>query len=240
MNTTWTNGRLGNQIIRNLAVSLIAEKHDLSINYSNKESINKLGIDLFSGSTTHPNTINLTDDNYFFIYKSNNLNCNLDPNHHYFQTSAISNFLYNYLRTDKIQSKIVEMNPFKQRYNANNDLFVHIRLTDVAMYTPGLDYYANTIQSIQFDNLYISTDDANHPIVKALLSLHPTAKIVSCDEITTFQFASTNKHIVLSHGSFSAVIGYLAFFSDVYYPAYEPGKIWYGDMFSIENWKKIG
>jgi hypothetical protein len=29
-------GRLGNQIIRNLAVSLLAEKHDLKVDYYNK------------------------------------------------------------------------------------------------------------------------------------------------------------------------------------------------------------
>lgn len=44
---------------------------------------------------------------------------------------------------------------------------------------------------------------------------------------------------ILSHGSFSAVIGYLSFFSNVYYPEYELNKIWYGDMFSIDNWIKL-
>ena len=33
--TTSSNGRLGNQIIRNLAVSIIAEKHNLYVNYCN-------------------------------------------------------------------------------------------------------------------------------------------------------------------------------------------------------------
>ena len=36
------NGRLGNQIIRNKALSIIAEKHDLFVNYSNFEKINNL------------------------------------------------------------------------------------------------------------------------------------------------------------------------------------------------------
>jgi hypothetical protein len=44
--TTAKNGRLGNQIIRNLAVSLIAEKHNLKVEYCNKELIQKLGIEL--------------------------------------------------------------------------------------------------------------------------------------------------------------------------------------------------
>jgi hypothetical protein len=76
-------------------------------------------------------------------------------------------------------------------------------------------------------------------MVKELLSLYPSAKLINFDEINTFQFASTCKNIILSHGSFSAVIGYLSFCSNVYYPEYELNKIWYGDMFSIDNFIKL-
>jgi len=76
-------------------------------------------------------------------------------------------------------------------------------------------------------------------MIKKLLKLFPYAKILDVDEITTFQFASTCKHIILSHGSFSAVIGYLSFFSNIYYPEFESNKIWHGDMFSIKNWIKL-
>ena len=69
--------------------------------------------------------------------------------------------------------------------------------------------------------MYISTDSKNHNIVKALFTAYPTAKIIEYDEITTIQYASTCKHIILSHGSFSAIIGYLSFFSSVYYSEYE-------------------
>jgi hypothetical protein len=76
-------------------------------------------------------------------------------------------------------------------------------------------------------------------MIQQLISLYPNATIIEYDEIQTFQFASTCKHIILSHGSFSAVIGYLAYFSDIYYPEYEADKMWYGDMFSIPGWNKI-
>jgi len=231
-------GRLGNQIIRNLAVSLIAEKHNLKVDYYNKDLINKLGIELFTGSNIYQDVQILNDANYFIIYACDNLKNNLNPNDAYFQTKEITNFLYNYLHTEKIKSNIIEKNPFKERYNVNNDLFVHIRLTDAATWNPGVAYYLNTIKLINFDNLYISTDEKSHNIVKTLLQLYPTTKIIEYDEITTLQFASTCKHIILSHGSFSAVIGYLSFFSNVYYPEYELNKIWYGDIFSINNWIK--
>ena len=233
--TTGKNGRLGNQIIRNLAVSLIAEKYNLKVDYFNKELIDKLGIDLFIGENVHDDMNDLNDDNYFTIYNGDSLNYNLNPNEAYFQTKDISNFLYKYLQTDPVKSSIIEKNPFN---NENNNLFIHVRLTDVARFNPGVKYYSNTIDNINYDNLYISTDDKNHNIIKKLLKLYPDANLVNYDEITTIQFASTCKHIILSHGSFSAIIGYLSFFSTVYYPEYDLDKIWYGDMFSINNWIK--
>ena len=235
MSKSYGVGRLGNQIIRNLAVSIIASKYNLTVDYINKDLINKLGIDLYNGSNVYKITQNLTDINYFIIYNCDNINYNLNPNNAYFQTKDITNFLYNYLHTDLVKSNIIEKNPFKARYNTNNDLFIHIRLTDVEQYNPGLNYYLNAIKSINFDNLYISTDDKNHNIIKNIFQIYPNSKLIEYDEINTFQFASTCKNILLSHGSFSAVIGYLAFYSTIYYPEYDIKNMWYGDMFSINN-----
>lgn len=237
--TIKSGGRLGNQIIRNLAVSLLAEKNNLKVDYSHKDLINKLGIELFSGSNSYNCIKDLTDDNYFTIYNSDKINYNLNPNSNYFQTKEITHFLYNYLHKDEIKSNIIGNNSFKERYNKNNDLFIHIRLTDVAHFNPGIKYYINAIKNINFDNLYISTDDKNNSIIIELLQLYPSSQLINYDEITTFQFASTCKHIILSHGSFSAVIGYLSFFANIYYPEYELNKMWYGDMFSIDNWIKV-
>jgi hypothetical protein len=239
MTSTKDNGRLGNQIIRNLAVSLLAEKNNLKVDYCNKDLINKLGIELFNGNNSYNSIQYLTDNNYFTIYNSDKLNYNLNPNDNFFQTKEITNFLYTYLHTEKVKSSIIDNNPFNDRYNNNNDLFIHIRLGDVAHYNSGIKYYINAIKKIHFDNLYISTDDKNHNIIIDLLQLYPYAQLINYDEIATFQFASTCKHIILSHSSFSAVIGYLSFFSNIYYPEYELNKIWYGDMFSIDKWIKL-
>ena len=236
--TTEHNGRLGNQIIRNLAVSLIAEKFNLQVNYSNKHLINTLGIELFNGSNNHNYTIQLNDANYFSIYNSNSLNYNLYPNDHFFQTKEIIEVLYTHLNTYKIKNNIINTNSYKDRYSQNNDLFIHIRLTDATKYNPGINYYLNTINNIRFDNLYIATDDKTHEFISIILAKYPNATILEYDEIHTIQFGSTCKNIILSHGSFSAVIGYIAFYSNIYYPEYEADKMWHGDMFSIDNWIK--
>ena len=238
MTTTNHNGRLGNQIIRNLAVSLVAEKYDLHVDYHNEHLIRRLGIQLFSGSKLFSSTIPLSDDNYFSIYNGGNLNDNLNPNSNYFQTLPITNLLHTYLHSDKIKANIIESNPFNARYNANNDLYIHIRLTDATQWNPGINYYMNAIKTINFENIYISTDDRSHNIIKEIMKAYPSAALIEYDEITTFQYASTCKNIILSHGSFSAVVGYLSFFSTVNYPEYDLNHIWYGDMFSINGWVK--
>ena len=238
MSITSDNGRLGNQIIRNLAVNLIAIQHNLHVIYYNNELIKKLGIYLFCGENQYDNTIILSNDNYFSIFLSDVLISNLNSDNSYFQTKQITNMIYNYLHLEKIMSNIINNNPFKERYNANNDLYVHIRLVGVNDMNPGIDYYLKTIKSISFDKLYISTDDLFNPIVVTIHNNNPDTTIILFDEVNTIQFASTCKNIVLSHGSFSAIIGYLAFFSTVNYPEIKDDKKWHGDIFSIDGWIK--
>lgn len=213
----------------------MAKKHNLNVNYFNKDLIGKLGISLFSGINVHPTCIQLNDHNYFEIHNCDEFNHNLDPNSHYFQTKEITNFLHNHLHSDVVKSNIIEKNPFKKQYNTTNDLYVHVRLADVAHLNPGIYYYLNAIKTIIYDNMHISTDDANHPIVKTLLKLPNSKLLINYNEIHSIQFGSTCKHVVLSHGSFSAITGYISYFSTIYYPKYDSTKMWCGDMFSING-----
>jgi len=242
--TVGGDGRLGNQIFRNTAVSLIAEKHDLVVSYSWNEQIKRLGIDLFVGTKRHKSNIKLTDENYFGVLNSD-ITSNLDATASFFQTNEISNYICKYFQRDPIKGKIESNNPFKERYNANNDVFIHIRLDDIVRggnnWNVGIAYYQKALSCIpSYDNLYISSDSKAHTIVQQLVNGQPRAHLIEYDEIQTIQFASTCKHIILSHGSFSAIIGYLSFYSTIYYPAYELASIkWFGDMFSIDGWNKV-
>ena len=148
-----------------------------------------------------------------------------------------------YLHSDIVKSNIIEKNKFKERYNNNNDIFIHIRLGDMIHNNPGLDYYLRAIKYIKelnnFDNIYIASDTLTHDIIKKINEEYPKANLIDFNEIETIQFGSTCKNIILSHGSFSATIGYLSFYSNVYYPKIEKAKQWYGDMFSIKSWTEL-
>lgn len=113
-NTLSGDGRLGNQIIRNLAVSIMAEKHNLQVLYKNEETIKRLGISLFHGIHNYNTMIKLTDENYFDLLMEDTLVSNLNPNDSFFQTPDIAIFLYNYLQSK--MNDIMLVNPFNNRY----------------------------------------------------------------------------------------------------------------------------
>jgi hypothetical protein len=224
-----------------LACSLISEKFDLYTEYSSHDIIKKLGISLYIGTNKYSNTIVLRDSNYFDILNNSILTSNIDPYMGYFQTKDIARRLYTQLHSEIVKSSVIEANPFKERYSNNNDIYIHLRLDDAKQWSPGLQYYLKAIESIGVhDKIYLSTDEKEHPIVKQIIEKYPQARLLEYDEIQTIQFASTCKNIILSHGSFSAIIGYLSYYSSVTYPDYSLASVsWFGDMFSIDGWNKL-
>jgi len=236
-------GRFGNQFIRNIAINFLTSKFDLACIYQSNEQMKELGIELYSGNkyNNHHQNVDITDNNFITVLNEDTLNYNIITNiYNYYQTKEISNMIYQYLHRDDIKNNIIEKNPFKERYNNNNDVHIHIRLGDVISFNPGVNYFICALSKIKsYDNIYISTDSPEHYIIQELLEKYLSAKLLNYNEVQTFQFASTCKYQILSHGSFSTIIGYLAFYSTIYYSEYNPSLVWYGDTFSIDGWNKI-
>lgn len=237
-------GRLCNKVFRNLAIHFIAKKFNISCIYQSNDLMEELGIKLYNGSNIYNNKYNnicIEDNNYFSILNKEKLDFNIIICNGYFQTREISHIIYKYLQENDIKEQIILKNFFKERYNNNNDIFIHIRLDDVEEFNPGLKYYINALDKIKnYDNIYICSDSLDHYIIKQLLEKYTLAKLLIYNEIKTIQFGSTCKYIILSHGSFSSIIGYFGFYSTIYYPEYNGNKIiWYGDIFNIEGWNMI-
>ena len=215
--TTRKNGRLCNQIIRNVALSILAKKYDLHVKYSNYNRINnKLGIELFIGNNKYDKDIVINNNNYMHYFNNDIKNdANFNFMKDYFQSEEITTILYNHLNCNK--ENIINKNPYKERYNNNNDIFIHIRLTDASKFNPGLEYYIHCIKLLKYDKIYIGSDNFNDELIKKLKNLYPSVIFINKNPVKTIQFGSTCKNIILSHGSFSSVIGYLGFFSNVHF-----------------------
>lgn len=245
-------GRLGNQIFRNIALSIFIRKFDLFAYYYNYDIIvNKLGITLYNGSKIYSNdkTIVLDDENYFYLYFQDKLEYNVNTNLSYFQTKELSNLIYQYCNTDIIKENVMLHNKYKNRYNNNNDIYIHFRLDDVSRHSPKFEYFIKVIDLIKFkqaddnnnSNIYYSTDaDENkHEYISKIKNIYPNIIHIDTDEVNTIHLASTCKYVILSQGTFSAIIGYLSFYSEVYTPEYDINNFWHGDIFTIENWYRI-
>tara|TARA_X000000950_G_scaffold209862_1_gene252343 strand:+ start:1790 stop:2869 length:1080 start_codon:yes stop_codon:yes gene_type:complete len=240
------DGRFANQIIRNLAMAIIAEKFDLFIRYQRSQEIEKLGFKLFCGTKKYSKNKVVTEKNYYYILKYNTLHYNIrSRGKSFYQTKQITNDIHNYLKSSKIMDQIVNNNIHKERYKNNNDCFIHIRLGDVADWNPGFAFYYKIISNINFNKLYIATDSPDHSIIAQLRNRFPHLDLYDTNLPDIMLFASTCKHVILSYGSFSAVIGYLSYYSNVYYKKVTNKTAWdfnSGDNNNMFNEKssKIG
>lgn len=244
-------GRFGNQFFRNMASHFIAKRYDLKYIYSCVEEFKSMGIEFYdNGKNTYNKTINLSEElsNKYIMsneneFKPENMKYNVNLHNIYCQNPDFTAYLKVYFNTPDIKQKIINSNPFKQRYNAhfangNNDLFIHIRLGDVPQFSPGFDYYDKLIGNIDFNNGYIASDSLEHDICKKLIAKY-NLKIYDKSEPITIQFASTCKNLILSNGTFSWMMAFFAYFSEnIYYPKLK--TIWHGDIYiGFDNWKCI-
>lgn len=242
--THGTPGRLVNNIIRNIACSIIAKKEDLRMKYAYSDECSVLGIKLFSGNTTYNHPIQVDDSNYFdMIIHGTNRRDILIMDNFYAQTKEYAFYLKTHIRA--IQQSIIDYNPFNHRYETNNDLFIHVRLGDLLDIQKNdgrkcyhsLEYYDKICSKLSFDTGYIASDSIDHEICQTLIQKY-NLKVYNEHEVTTIQFGSTCKHIVLSPGTFSWIIGVFGFYSNVYYSMKNIDN-WHGDIFVFPDWNVV-
>jgi len=235
-------GRLGNLFFVNMALHFIAKKNNLHVGYQENKKLKQLGIELFIGKKTYNNedTIALSDDNFFSIITGEPINKNVSiVNDVWCQTNDFSNYLRTHFDEEQNKLAIINNNLYKERYNNNNDVFIHLRLGDsirIPGACPTYNYYEKILSSLTFDNGYISSDSIDYYLCKKLINKY-NLKVINYDEVNTIMFGSTCKHIILSSGTFSWLIGFFGFYSEIYYP-----KIvnkWHGDIFVFKSWNEI-
>ena len=237
-------GRLGNQIFRNIITSEIARLNGLKVNeYGMYNQHVGLGIQLYThGKNEYRSTIEITDDNCLdYLIHHKPARANINTNNHYFQTPEVTRYIYQCLTSEPQKNSIMNTNKYKERYNNNNDLFVHLRLGDAYYLHPNIEYYDEAISKCHdFTNGYISTEPHSytHPLCQELIRKYKLKPLpTNLDEVNTIMFASTCKNIVLSNGSFSWTMGALGFYSKVIYP--ELIELWTGDIYVIPEWIEI-
>uniref|UniRef100_A0A6C0KU92 Uncharacterized protein n=1 Tax=viral metagenome TaxID=1070528 RepID=A0A6C0KU92_9ZZZZ len=242
-----SRGRFANQLFRNVSSHLIAKKYNLKFQYGQQDDFDKLGISFFTaGQNFFDNTIYFEDEfnseylKYILsdepMYLPENLKSNFNLTNSHCQHPESARFVHSFLNDPDTKQSIIGHNKYKDRYNNNNDVFVHVRLDDASQYCPPIEYFEHALDSLQFTNGYISSDSIDDEFCKKLINKY-NLQVVKEDAPTTIQFGSTCNHVVLSGGTFSWMIGVMGFHSDITFPIQ---KIrWHGDIFIFEDWKGI-
>lgn len=236
-NTNNHRARFGNLFFLNMCLHFFSIKFNLKSSYKYEKQFNQLGIYFYKGSNIYNKSVLLTDINFENLLKSDISPKNIIINNRvWFHKSNFCKLIHRYFIKHKLFKKVQKHNKYKERYSKNNNLFIHVRLGDVSEKTKHLlDYYSNTIKSTQFDKGYISSDSINHELCQTLITKYKL-EIIDKSEVETIMFGSTCKHIILSGGTFSWLIGFLAENkSNIIYPKIK--ETWYGeDIFSFSNW----
>jgi hypothetical protein len=238
-NTNYHRARFGNLFFLNICLHMLSQKFDLKCSYKFEKYFNKLGIYFNKGHKIYNKNILLTDFNFENILESDISPRNIIINNNvWFHTNRFCKMINEYFERNNLFINIIKNNLYRYKYNNNNDLFIHVRLGDVADKTSLLEkYYVNTIDCLTFNRGFIASDTVNHELCNKLIQKY-NLTVFDRSEVETIMFGSTCKNIVLSGGTFSWLIGFLAMSnSKIFYP--ELQEKWYGDIFSFKNWNKI-
>lgn len=225
------NGRLGNHVFRNLAAYCIAKRQGCSVQYSIDLSV--LGLDLTSDVSECDGPVQSLSEEQAILYAQYSFprQC-LSVDDIYCQNPYFCHRIYRLIVSQK--ESIRRANPFRDEYHAR-EVFVHVRLDDATQWNPGYEYYRRALARANASGGFLSSDSPSHPLVLRLceeFKLNPFTDT----ELRTFQFASTCKSVILSHGTFSWTIGVLAD-GQVFYPKLTP--VWHGTIYECMPWIAI-
>lgn len=237
-NSNIHNGRFGNLFFVNMFLNIISMKYNLKCSYKHNNQFNKLGIHFHKGANEYDKHLLVTEDNFMYILRNNLEPCNIIiTNDVWFQTNDFCKILCKYFTVGKVRNKIIEKNVYNTRYNKNNDLFIHVRLGDVKEKSyDSFNYIDSVISNLAYDKAYITSDNIEDVACQQLIHKHKLI-IYMASETDTIMFGNTCNNILMSGGTFSWMIGFLAFYSK---HIYIPNIIekWYGDIFIYDNWIK--
>lgn len=238
-NTCIHRARFGNLFFINMAFHFIAIKDNLNITYKYYKQFKELGIQFFIGEKTYEDDKYISDVDFLSIIQGEEKlkkNIVIDIKNFFCQTKDFCFFIKeNFNKVFK--ESVIKKNIFKDRYNDNNDVFLHVRLGDVTNEKCKIGnflYYDSILSKLSFEKGYISSDSIDDDVCKMLIKRY-NLQVIDFGEVSTIMFATTCKHLMLSGGTFSWLLGFLAFYSKtIYYPARK--NTWYDDIFVFDEW----
>ena len=236
-------------MFQNLAVSLLAQKYNLVAHYDMIDEFRALGFRLHSGSRRlDPSYAVPLDDKVLRHLLENSATSTkrgfrIEHPYSYFQTPWFATVLRSTV-IPSMRASLLAANQWRDRFGANNDTCVHMRLGTYKDPIPPVS--AHFFEDIDAaigtptGSVFIATDNATAAGVVALLRkfnavlLHPR----DYSAVQTVQFIASCRRLVLTDGTMGWLAGTLAFQSSVRYVP-RP-QIWHGDIYVFSDWERFG
>lgn len=245
-------GRFGNKFFRNMLGLFLSEKYGVECCFDNPIEFKKLGVSLNHKDLDDSNErcAVITDETLLRFLTGNMLDkTRLYKISGWCQTIEFSRHLYSYFTNieNEICKDIMRKNKFKERYNKNNDLLIHVRYGDIGehgritnkRYVPDINYYAYALRRVKYDTAYICSDTIYTKTCRVLIKKFKLKPLL-LDPIDTIMFGSTCNNIILSCGTFSYLIGLFGFHSDKILYCNPAGlDEWHGDIFRGTKWEMV-
>ena len=236
LHTLLASGRFGNRVFQNVAVSLLARKFDVAATYDLEAECVELGLALWRGGTrrmTRGPAVPLTDELLRALLEAPGGAAGqsgssspparlpgrlwLTPTDSYFQFPWFARYVRDVVLRGEQHAALRAANPWRDRFGANNDTFVHVRLGDTLRLlgesaARPASVYARAISArgARGGRVIIASDSPTHETVRTLLALVPGAEPLDLGIVQTIQFGATCAHLVLSDGTFSWLVAALA------------------------------
>lgn len=251
-----TPGRMCNHVLKSIICFFIAKKYNIPTLINTSKYIKEfesLGLNFHKFVKILDNSENYTTKpiDEKFVIEALNDNFIIDNKFNYMlattnycqKPETILNIVNYFNNTNNdICKEIISNNKYKERYNNNDDIFIHIRSINNECSSvpnfPEYKYYENIIEKIKNNNgnIYISTDNLNNNFVTKLCDKYKKISILKLSSIDTVLFGSTCKNIIISSGSFSFTIALFGFYSNIYYNK-DAGIGWHPDFYSCLKYK---
>lgn len=239
--TVNSEGRFGNHFFRNMYWHLLAERNNLNVEYSFQDLFLRL-----LGWKFHKGTKNRVSDAPTVVIKDDSMLEWLEKSIGDQEQVETDRYFFGQRREfcHLLRSYFSENNLFPEEKVAPKTVFLHVRLGDAERFNPGLDYYRTVLTGLSdLSSGHLASDTPNHPICQTLLAEFPFLQPVpdTLDEVDTIRLALKHETLILSHGSYSWLMGFLCGENgnrSIYY--LDASTVtWHGDIFVFDDWNKI-
>ena len=221
------SGRLGNNFFQYVAAYIFAKKFGFKI--SSDIVDNKFNLPSLNGKGRFVKTINVDDNNFMSLIKSDKLE---EGHYRFVGYYQIKEFILEY------RNEIKQMFNLSYLPNSKDEVFVAYRIGDINGIRQMLpyEYYEDALTKLNSIGGYISSDTPDHPNVLRLIEKF-NLKNYNGSPLETIDFAKNFNNLVLSEGSFSWWMGFLSNAKNIYFNDRE--RFWHGNMFVIPEWKPL-